>query len=147
MAFTGNYVCNSFKWNLALGVHNFTPSTGNTFKIALYTSSATLTASSNNYTAIGEVATGGGYTATGQALTVATGYPTLSGSTILIDFEDATWAASTITARGAMIYDDTSSGDLSVVVLDFGVDKITAGGDFSVVFPPANTTRAIIRIV
>jgi len=147
MAFTGNYVCNNFKLNLAKATHDFTTSTGHTFNMALYTSSATLTASSNNYTVSGEVATGGGYTATGLALTVASGMPLLSGSTVMIDFDDALWAASSITARGAMIYNDTSPLDSSVVILDFGVDKISDVGDFSVVFPPATVTRAVIRIV
>jgi hypothetical protein len=147
MAFTGNYVCNNFKLGLAKAVHDFTASTGHVFRIALYTSSATMNAGTGSYTTSGEVATGGGYTASGAVLPVASGMPVLSGSTVMIDFNDALWAASTITARGAMIYNDTASGDPSVVIIDFGVDKSSNVGDFSIIFPSASVTRAVIRIV
>lgn len=143
MAFTGNFMCTSFKTELLRGVHNFTASTGNTFKIALYTNSATFDATTTAYTATNEVV-GTGYTATGLALTNVT--PTSSGTTALTDFNDATWTTATITARGAMIYNDTAAGDPSVVILDFGSDKTSTAGDFTVVFPAATAGAAIIRI-
>lgn len=148
MAFTGNYVCNSFRQEMLKGLHDFTTGTGDTFKIALYTASATLNANTTNYTTTGEVASGGGYTTGGNALTISASMPGLSGSTTLIDFADVTWATSTITARGALIYNSTpaSGSNLAVVVLDFLADKTSTGSDFTVVFPPASATRAIIRV-
>lgn len=143
MAFTGNFMCTSFKAELMRAVHNFTASTGNTFKIALYTNSATFDATTTAYTATNEV-TGTGYTAGGLALTNVT--PTTSGTTAFTDFADATWTTATITARGAMIYNDTAAGDPSVVILDFGSDKTSTAGDFTIVFPAANSSTAIIRI-
>lgn len=126
------------------GTHNFTLSTGNSFKIALYTSSATLSAATTNYTATGEVNVGSvNYTATGNVLTNVT--PNYSGTTAYTSFANSTWSTSTITARGALIYNDTNS-DAAVVVLDFGSDKISAAGDFTVVFPVVDSATAIIRI-
>lgn len=135
-------VCSSFKQQLMLGQHNFTASTGNQFNIALYTSSATLSAATTVYSATNEV-TGTNYTAGGNTLVNVT--PTLSGTTALTDFNDTTWSTSTITARGALIYNHTSA-DKAVVVLDFGSDKISAAGDFTIVFPVPDATNAIIRI-
>lgn len=135
--------CTSFKQGLMQGLHNFDNPGGNTFKIALYTSSATLGASTTAYSATNEVATGGGYTAGGNTLTSVT--PTTSGTTAFTDFADTTWTSSTITANGALIYNANSS-NASCVVLAFGSDKSSSNGDFTIVFPVANATDAIIRI-
>lgn len=135
--------CTSFKQGLMQGLHDFDNPGGHTFKIALYTSSATLGASTTAYSATDEVATGGGYTAGGNTLTAVT--PTTSGTTAYTDFADTTWSASTITANGALIYNSNSS-NASCVVLAFGSDKSSSNGDFTIVFPTANATDAIIRI-
>lgn len=135
-------MCTSFKVELLQGVHNFTTSTGDTFKIALYTSSATLGASTAAYTTTNEVS-GTGYTAGGNTLTNVT--PTSSGTTAFTDFADTTWSTATITARGALIYNSTQS-DKAVAVLDFGSDKTSTAGNFTIVFPTADASNAIIRI-
>lgn len=136
-------ICTSFKKELMQGTHNFTASTGNSFKIALYTSSATLGATTTAYSATNEVS-GTGYTAAGAALTNVT--PTTSSTTAYIDFSDVSWTSSTITARGAVIYNDTASGDPAVCVLDFGADKTSTAGTFTVQFPAADASNAILRI-
>lgn len=136
-------VTTAFKVALMTGTHNFTNGTGDTFKIALYTSSATLGASTTAYTSSNEVS-GTGYTATGQALTNVT--PTSSGTTAFTDFADVTWSTASFTARGALIYNDTAAGDPATVVLDFGSDKTASGGNFVVQFPTADASNAIIRI-
>ena len=143
MAFTGNFMCTSFKVELMKGVHDFTNSSGNTFNIALYTNSASFTAATTAYTATNEV-TGTAYVAKGNALVNVT--PTSTSTTAFTDFGDSTWSTSTITARGAMIFNDTASGDPSVVNLDFGADKSSSAGDFVVVMPTADSSSAIIRI-
>jgi hypothetical protein len=146
MAFTGNFVCTSFKVDLLCARHNFLLSGGFTYKCALYTNSASFTASTTAYTATNEVS-GTGYTATGNTLTRVD--PTFSGTTAFTDFADTTWTTSTITARGAMIYNDTATtpvADCSVVILDFGADKSSSAGDFTIVFPTPDATNAIIRI-
>ena len=143
MAFSGNYMCTSFKKELLEAVHNFKLSGGDTFKIALYTNSASFTAATTAYTTSNEV-TGTNYVAGGNTLTRVD--PSSSGTTAFTDFADTTWSSSTITARGALIYNDTASGDPSVVVLDFGSDKTSTNGDFTVVFPTADASNAIIRI-
>ena len=149
MAFSGNYMCTSFKNELLYGVHDFDASTGDTFNIALYTSSATLDASTTAYSATNEVS-GTGYSAGGQALTNVN--PTTSGTTAFTDFADETFTTATITARGALIYNTTpnttsiSVSNPSVVVLDFGDDKTSTAGDFTIVFPTADASNAIIRI-
>jgi hypothetical protein len=135
--------CTSFKQQLMQGQHNFTTSTGNTFKIALYTSSATLGATTTAYSVTNEVATAGGYSAGGNTLTNIT--PTTSGTTAFTDFADTTWSASTITANGALIYNSNAS-NASTVVLAFGSDKSSSSGDFTIVFPTADASSAIIRI-
>lgn len=142
MAFTGNYMCTSFKKELLDGIHDFR-TTGDSFKMALYTDSASLTAATTAYTVTGETS-GTGYVAGGQALTNVN--PTSSGTTGFTDFDDETWTTSTITARGALVYNDTEAGDPSVIVLDFGTDKSSTAGDFTVQFPTADATNAIIRI-
>ena len=143
MAFTGNYMCTSFKKELMTATHDFTASTGNTFKLAMYTNSASFTAATTAYTATNEVS-GTGYSAGGGTLTNVT--PTTSGTTAYADFADLTFSTATITARGALIYNDTAAGDPSVVVLDFGGDKTSTAGDFTIVFPTADASTAIIRI-
>ena len=143
MAFTGNFMPTSFKVQLLNGLQNFS---ANTFKIALYTSSATLDANTTAYSTSNEVATGGNYVAGGNTLSVST-TPTDggSGTTAFIDFADTTWSAATITARGALIYNN-SQANSAVAVLDFGSDKTSTDGDFTVQFPAATNTTAIIRI-
>ena len=143
MAFTGNFMCTSFKVEILKGVHNFTNSTGNTFQIAMYDNSASFTAATTAYTATNEVS-GAGYSAKGNVLVNVT--PTSTSTTAFTDFGDSTWSSSTITARGAMIFNDTASGDPSVVILDFGSDKSSSSGDFTIVFPTGDSTSAIIRI-
>jgi len=149
MAFSGNYMCTSFKQELLYGVHDFDASTGDTFNIALYTSSATLDAATTAYSATNETS-GTGYSAGGQALTNVN--PTTSGTTALTDFADETFSTATITARGALIYNTTpntasiSVSNPAVVVLDFGGDKTSTAGDFTIVFPTADASNAIIRI-
>jgi len=143
MAFTGNFMCTSFKVEILKAVHDFTNSTGNTFNIAMYDNSASFTAATTAYTATNEVS-GTAYVAKGNTLVNVT--PTSSSTTALTDFSDSTWSSSTITARGAMIFNDTASGDPSVVILDFGSDKSSSSGDFTIVFPTADASSAIIRI-
>ena len=143
MAFSGNFMCTSFKTELLQAVHNFTNGTGDTFKLALYTNSASFTAATTAYTATNEVV-GTGYSAGGGTLTNVT--PSASGATGFTDFADLTFSTATITARGAMIYNDTAAGNPSVVILDFGADKTSTAGDFTIVFPAADATNAIIRI-
>ena len=132
----------SFKQELLQGIHDFTASTGDTFKIALFTSSATLDASTTSYSTSNEV-TGAGYTAGGNTLTNVT--PTTSGTTAFTDFADTTWSAATITARGALIY-NSSESDKVVAVFDFGGDKTSTNGDFTIIFPAANASDAVIRL-
>jgi len=146
----------SFKSELLQGIHNFhngsgggtttTTGTGNTFKIALYTSSATMSASTTAYATTNEVS-GTGYTAAGNTLTNVD--PTTSGTTALTDFADSTWSSSTITARGALIYNSSTtagSANRAVCALDFGADKTSTSGDFTIQFPAADASNAIIRI-
>jgi len=143
MAFTGNFMCTSFKVEILKAVHDFTLSTGNTFNIAMYTNSASFTAATTAFTTSNEV-TGTAYTTKGNTLVNVT--PVSSSTTAYTDFGDSTWSSSTITARGAMIFNDTASGDPSVVILDFGSDKSSSSGDFTIVFPTADASSAIIRI-
>jgi|TARA_X000001382_G_scaffold53293_1_gene36334 hypothetical protein len=135
-------LCTSFKQEILVGTHNFTATSGNTFKLALYTSSATLNASTTAYTTSNEVS-GTGYTAAGAALTSVT--PTTSSTTAFCDFADLTFSSSTITANGALIYNDTQS-DKAVCTLAFGGDKTSTAGDFTIQFPTADASNAIIRI-
>jgi hypothetical protein len=143
MAFSGNYMCTSFKQELMTATHNFTNG-ANTFKLALYDNNASFNAATTAYTASNEVSNSGTYTAGGGTLTNVT--PTTSGTTALTDFADITFTSATITARGALIYNDTAAGDPSVIVLDFGSDKSSTSGDFQIVFPTADASNAIIRI-
>jgi len=134
----------SFKVELAQGLHNFGPTSPNTFKIALYTSSASLGSTTTAYTATGEVASGSGYTTGGETLVVST-TPTSSGTTMLLSFSDVTWAGASFTARGALIYNSTNA-NRSVAVLDFATDQTGTGNNFIIRFPSSNVTSAIIRI-
>ena len=136
-------MCTSFKVELMTATHNFTNSTGDAFNIALYDNSASFTAATTAYTATNEVS-GVAYVAKGNTLGNVT--PVSSSTTAYTDFGDSTWSSSTITARGAMIFNDDASGDPSVVILDFGSNKSSSSGDFVVVFPTDNSTSAIIRI-
>jgi hypothetical protein len=137
-------LCTSFKQEILQAVHDFTASTGSTFKLALYTSSATLGASTTAYTVSNEVGDSGTYTAGGGTLTNIT--PTTSGTTAFTDFSDISFTSATITARGALIYNDTAAGDPAVAVLDFGEDKSSTTGTFTIQFPTADASNAIIRI-
>ena len=140
-------LCTSFKKELLERKHDFNTTSGHTFKLALYTSSATLGAATTDYTTSNEVV-GTGYTAGGIALTNID--PTTSGTTAFIDFADATWPNATITAAGALIYNTTTDGGTgtteAVAVISFGGDKTSTNGDFVVQFPTADASNAIIRI-
>tara|TARA_R100000742_G_C4277724_1_gene99858 strand:+ start:1966 stop:2394 length:429 start_codon:yes stop_codon:yes gene_type:complete len=132
----------SFKVELLTGTHNFTNSSGNSFKLALYTSSATMGATTTAYSTSQEVS-GTNYSAGGSALTNVT--PSATGTTAVTDFADLTFGTATITARGCLIYNDTNS-DKSVATIDFGGDKTSTAGDFTIVFPAKAASTAIIRI-
>lgn len=133
----------SFKQELLTATHNFTAVTGDVFKLALYTSSATLGASTTVYSTSNEVPSTGNYVAGGNTLSNIT--PSLSGTTALTDFADSTFSAATITANGALIY-NSSKSDKAVAVLAFGSDKSSTDGDFVIIFPTADAANAIIRI-
>ena len=140
-------MCTSFKDELLEGVHDFRSSSGDTFKIALYTSSANLGAATTAYSSSNEVANSGSYAAGGGTLTNIS--PTTSGTTAFADFDDISFTSATITARGALIYNTTPAHTYTnpaVAVLDFGGDKISTAGTFTIQFPAANASDAIIRI-
>ena len=143
-------MCTSFKSELMTATHDFTNGTGNTFKIALFRDTASIVgtygAATTNYsqmTADSDEASGTGYTTGGNTLTNVT--PTSTGTTAFTDFADTTWSSATITASGALIYNSTASG-ASVAVLDFGADKTSTAGDFTIIFPTDDASNAIIRI-
>jgi hypothetical protein len=144
MAFSGNFMCTSFKVELMKAVHNFTTGTGNTFKLALYDNSASFTAATTAYTATNEVTASGTYAAGGGTLTNVT--PTSTSTTAFTDFADLSFTSATITAYGAMIYNDTAAGDPSVCILDFGGAKTSTAGTFTIIFPTNDATNAILRI-
>ena len=146
MAFSGNFMCTSFKQELLTGSHDFT--NGNDqFKIALYDNSATFTAATTAYTSSNEVSNSGSYSAGGGTLTNVT--PTTSGTTALTDFDDITFTSATITARGALIYNSQTAGGSGttdkVVVLDLGANKYSQSGDFLIVFHAADASKASLR--
>ena len=143
MAFTGNFFCTSFKQELFEGIHDLRAA-GDSFKMALYDNTATLTAATAAYTASGELASAGNYTTTGNVLTAID--PTVDGTTAICDFVDEVWSTATFTAYGALIYNDTVAGDPSLIVCDFGGAKTATAGDFTVQFPVAAAATAIIRI-
>ena len=136
-------ICNSFKQEILQGEHNFTASSGDTFNLALYTSSASLGAGTTAYTTSNEVS-GTGYTAKGNALTSVT--PALDSSTAVCDFADTSFTSASFTARGCLIFNDSHSSDAAVCAIDFGADKTVTSGTFTIQFPTADASNAIIRI-
>jgi hypothetical protein len=140
-------MCTSFKDQILEAVHDFRTSGGDVFKLALYSSAATLDATTTAYTSSNEVANSGTYAAGGGTLTNVT--PTTTGTTAFTDFDDISFTSATINARGALIYNSTPTHTYttpSVVVLDFGGDKISTSGTFTIQFPTADASNAIIRI-
>ena len=139
-------ICNSFKTEILTAVHNFTASTGNTFNLALYTSSATLSKSTTAYTSTEEITntSGTAYTAKGNALTSVT--PVLSTDTAVCDFADTSWTSASFTANGCLIFNDSASGDPACCAIAFGGDKTVSSGTFTIQFPTADSSDAIIRI-
>ena len=145
-------LCTSFKVDLLNGIHAFGTTvarggtTADSFKVALYTSSATLDATTAAYTATNEVANGNGYTTAGAAISIAQA-PTSTTTIAWLDFTDTQWTTATFTARGGLIYNDTNASDKSVAVLDFGTDKTVDNGTFTIQWPVGDSSTAIIRIV
>jgi hypothetical protein len=140
-------MCTSFKDQILEAVHDFRTSGGDVFKLALYSSAATLDATTTAYTSSNEVANSGTYAAGGGSLTNVS--PTTTGTTAFTDFDDISFTSATINARGALIYNSTPTHTYtnpSVVVLDFGGDKISTSGTFTIQFPTADASNAIIRI-
>ena len=144
MAFTGNFMPTSFKVQILKGVHNFSTGSGQTFKLALYNNSASFNATTTAYVTTNEVAASGSYALGGGTLTKVT--PTSSGTTALTDFADISFTSATITAFGALMYNNTATGKPAVAVLAFGGSKASTAGTFTIVFPAATATGAIIRI-
>ena len=136
-------MCTSFKKELMEAKHNFLNSGGSTFQIALYTDSASFTAATTAYTSSNEI-TGTNYSAKGNTLTRVD--PTTSSTTAYTDFADTSWSTATFSAMGAMIFNDSVSGDPAVVILDFGALKTATAGTFTIAFPAADASNAIIRI-
>ena len=138
-------ICNSFKQEILVGTHNFTASSGNTFKIALFTSSASLGAGTTAYSTSNEISntSGSAYTAGGKALTSVT--PALSTDTACCDFADISFTSASFTANGCLIYNDTNA-DRAVCAIAFGGDKTVSSGTFTIQFPAADASNAIIRI-
>jgi hypothetical protein len=136
-------MCTSFKKAVLDGEMDFSSDTSQVFKVALYTSSATLSAATTAYSATNEVS-GTGYVAGGNTLTISTN-PTTSGTTAYLDFADTTWVSATITARGALVYLANGGTNPAIAVLDFGANKTSTAGDFTIQFPAADASNAIIR--
>jgi hypothetical protein len=145
MAITSE-ICNSFKVEILTGTHNFTASTGNTFNLALYTSSATLNKSTTAYSSTNEITntSGSAYSAKGNALTSVT--PVLSTDTAVCDFANTSWSSASFTANGCLIFNDTATGDPAVCAIAFGGDKTVTSGTFTIEFPAASAGTAIIGI-
>ena len=139
-------VCNSFKQEVLQAIHNFTASSGNTFNLALYTSSATLNKSTTAYSSSNEISntSGSAYSAKGKALTSVT--PALSTDTACCDFSDVSWTSASFTANGCLIFNDSASGDPAVCAIAFGGDKTVSSGTFTIQFPTADADNAILRI-
>lgn len=137
-------MCTSFKVGILGGSFNFNTGTTQVFKIALFTSAATLSAATTAYSTSNEVV-GTGYSAGGNTLAVSQ-IPTSTGTTAFLDFSDTTWTTATITARGALIYLFNGTTNPAVAVLDFGGDKTSTAGSFTIQFPAADATNAILRI-
>ena len=138
-------ICTSFKQELLVGTHNFTATTGNTFKIALYTSSATLGAGTTAFTTSNEITNSSGtaYTSGGATLTSVT--PTSDSTTAVCDFADVSFTSASFTANGALIY-NSSESNAAVAAIAFGADKTVSSGTFTIQFPTAGATTAIIRL-
>ena len=136
-------VCNTFKTEVLRAIHNFTNG-GNTFRLALYTSSATLNKTTTAYTTANEVANGNGYTTKGAALTNVT--PALSTDTAVCDFSNISFTSASFTANGFLIFNDTAANDPSVCAIAFGGDKTVTSGTFTIEFPAADASNAILRI-
>ena len=139
-------VCNSFKTEVLQAIHNFTASSGNTFNLALYTSSATLNKSTTAYSSSNEISntSGAAYSAKGKALTSVT--PALSTDTACCDFADVSWTSASFTANGCLIFNDSATGDPAVCAIAFGGDKTVSSGTFTIQFPAADADNAILRI-
>ena len=139
-------VCNSFKTEVLQALHNFTASSGNSFKLALYTSSATINKSTTAYSTSNEItnASGSAYSAKGKALTSVT--PALSTDTAVCDFSDISWTSASFTANGCLIFNDSATSDPAVCAIAFGSDKTVTSGTFTIQFPTADASNAIIRI-
>ena len=139
-------ICNTFKTEILTAVHNFTASTGNTFNLALYTSSASLGAGTTAYASTNEITNtaGSAYSAKGKALTSVT--PVLDSSTAVCDFSDISWTSASFTANGCLIFNDDAAGDPAVCVVAFGGDKTVSSGTFTIQFPAADASNAIVRI-
>ena len=139
-------ICNSFKQEILEAEHNFTASSGNTFNLALYDSSADLSKTTTAYTSSEEITntSGSAYSAKGNALTSVT--PVLDSDTAVCDFADTSWTSASFTARGCLIFNDSHSSDASVCAIDFGGDKTVTSGTFTVEFPAAAASTAIIQI-
>jgi len=147
MSFTGNFMATSFKQQLLEGVHDFRLTGGDTFKLALYDNNASFTAATTAYTATDEVGNSGSYAAGGGTLTRID--PTTSGTTAFTDFDDISFTSATITARGALIYNSTPTHTYTnpvCLVLDFGADKTSTSGTFTIQFPTADASNAVLRI-
>ena len=138
-------ICNSFKQEILVGTHNFTASSGNSFKIALYTSSASLGAGTTAYSSSNEISntSGSAYSAGGKTIVSVT--PALDGSTACCDFADISFTSASFTANGCLIYNDTQA-DKAVCVVAFGSDKTVSSGTFTIQFPAADASNAIVRI-
>ena len=139
-------ICNSFKTEVLRAIHNFTASSGNTFNLALYTSSATLNKSTTAYSSSNEISntSGSAYSAKGKALTSVT--PVLSTDTAVCDFADVSWTSASFTANGCLIFNDSHSSDAAVCAIAFGGDKTVSSGTFTIQFPTADASNAILRI-
>ena len=139
-------ICTSFKVELLKGVHDFTATTGDTFKIALFTSSATLGAGTTAFATTNEITNSSGtaYTSGGATLTSVT--PTSDSTTAVCDFSDVSFTSASFTARGCLIFNDSATGDPAVCAIDFGSDKTVTSGTFTIQFPTADASNAIIRI-
>ena len=139
-------ICNSFKVEILKAEHNFTASSGNTFNLALYTSSATLNKSTTAYSSSNEISntSGSAYSAKGKALTSVT--PVLSTDTACCDFADVSWTSASFTANGCLIFNDSHSTDAAVCAIAFGGDKTVSSGTFTIQFPTADADNAILRI-
>ena len=139
-------ICNSFKVEILKAVHDFTASSGNTFNLALYTSSASLGADTTAYSSSNEITntSGSAHSAKGKALTSVT--PVLDSSTAVCDFSDVSWTSASFTANGCLIFNDSATGDPAVCAVAFGSDKTVSSGTFTIQFPAADASNAIVRI-